>query len=121
MNPKLCESNPNPYFLDSKSEILNPEPCTTRPAPLSFREIDDLEANQTGSLTHAVGRKGETGFHPSDRLQNAPAGRKDKQSFYTKVQTGTSGEKYRQRFDTKETAPPNPYSLEKTGARVAVE
>jgi hypothetical protein len=41
---------------------------------------------------------------------------KGKQSFYTNIQAGESGEKGKQSFCTKETAPPNPYSLEKTGA-----
>jgi len=31
---------------------------SARPAVLSFRENKDLEANQTGSHTNAVGRKG---------------------------------------------------------------
>jgi hypothetical protein len=43
--------------------------------------------------------------------------KKGKQSFYTKIQAGERGEKGKQTFCTKETAPSNPYSLEKTGAR----
>jgi hypothetical protein len=43
--------------------------------------------------------------------------KKGKQSFYTKVPAGESGETGKQSFCTKEIAPPNPYSLEKTGAR----
>jgi len=43
--------------------------------------------------------------------------KKGNQSFYTKIPAGESGEKGKQSFCTKETVPPNPYSLEKTGAR----
>jgi|AntAceMinimDraft_12_1070368.scaffolds.fasta_scaffold98093_1 hypothetical protein len=111
IKPQTLTLNPRPYLRRIRTRSTAPEiqspklsihdyyPSTlTRPAPLSFRENKDLEANQTGSHTNAVGRN--VYIHTFDRLQNATAGKKVEQSFRTK-----------------ETVPQHPYSLKKTGAR----